>query len=380
MIAALKEPGDWLAQVRRLSRTQRALLRKAQILHPEDLYSLLTTFPSLSELGFNLRSLSSAALRASPAGYRASFAGVAPPPGGAQGAFGALYPAGAPAQPGFAVPMPFPSPAIRNSLLTGRTEEPPPLALDLRPTSTPWPVRDQGLRGTCVAFALAACREHLAFEAGENPATFDLSEQFLFWAAKRRPNDPSPQEDGTCLELAKEALEHSGICREKRCLYDPRVHPGNVTQAAPGHPSFAAIAEALRFAVVASHYHLGATAHLVKNALQESGRPVALTLPVFSDRLLPESNNWESRSARLYGKVLDPPPTAIVNRGHAVCVTGFAEDPSEALGGHFIFRNSWGVQRFGSQLPTVGYFGPEPGYGQISASYVDLYLWEMCQL
>jgi hypothetical protein len=114
-------------------------------------------------------------------------------------------------------------------------------------------------------------------------------------------------------------------------------------------------------------------------------RPVAVTLPVFKDPL-GRTDNWNTRVARTYGRVINPPPTSLAVGGHAVCVTGFRPDAAEPHGGYFVFRNSWGVS-WASTAPASAvlggagtYFSPEPGYGDISASYVDSYLWEVLQL
>lgn len=56
-------------------------------------------------------------------------------------------------------------------------------------------IRNQGHRGTCVAFASAAFLEYHLYNA--SPKTMHHSEQFLFWACKQF--DGSPQEDGTDL-------------------------------------------------------------------------------------------------------------------------------------------------------------------------------------
>jgi hypothetical protein len=80
--------------------------------------------------------------------------------------------------------------------------------------------------------------------------------------------------------------------------------------------------------------------------------------------------------------VLNPPPTAVASDGHAVCVTGFHPDALEPKGGYFTFRNSWDIV-WGAQAPSPaasGYCAPEPGYGDISATYVDDYIWEIFQL
>ena len=107
---------------------------------------------------------------------------------------------------------------------------------------------------------------------------------------------------------------------------------------------------------------------------------VAISLPVAEDPLAQGVNNWTTAVGRLYGVVLDPPPVvARTTKGHAVCVTGFVPDANEATGGYFIFRNSWGAG-WASGAPVAGRRSPEVGYGEVSATYVDRYLWEWCAL
>jgi hypothetical protein len=90
-------------------------------------------------------------------------------------------------------------------------------------------------------------------------------------------------------------------------------------------------------------------------------------------------SNWTTAVGLSYGRVLNPPARSVVSGGHCVCVTGFVPDPTEEVGGHFIIRNSWGTI-WGASLPAAGYNAPEPGYGEVSASYVDMYCWELLQL
>ncbi len=60
-----------------------------------------------------------------------------------------------------------------------------------------FPVRDQGERGTCVAFASVALREFLT------ERTDELSEQFLYWACKELDGVPGA---GTFIRTAMSAL------------------------------------------------------------------------------------------------------------------------------------------------------------------------------
>lgn len=113
--------------------------------------------------------------------------------------------------------------------------------------------------------------------------------------------------------------------------------------------------------------------------------PVAISLPVFrfvdgNQKL----NNWVWGQAESFGVVLDPPirpPTSklvmVQSGGHAVCVVGYQRDPMANGGGVFIIRNSWGTD-WGKHLPdrVDGHHAPAPGYGQVSALYIEEYLWE----
>src|SRR5438093_1278826 len=72
-------------------------------------------------------------------------------------------------------------------------------------------VRDQGHRGTCVAFASVAYLEYHLYDA--SPKTKHHSEQFVFWACKQ--TDGQPDEDGTHLNIARDVLKTEGACLAK---------------------------------------------------------------------------------------------------------------------------------------------------------------------
>jgi hypothetical protein len=198
-------------------------------------------------------------------------------------------------------------------------------------------------------------------------------------AIKTRTSDPRPIEDGTSLEFAKEALAETGICHEQFWPYNS-TRGSTVTQATASDPSAAALADAKANTFPNATYissPVSGGAAMVLAALQR-GRAVVISVPVFRDPLFATGpTNWSTPSGWSYGRVLNPPPRSVVIGGHAVCVVGFVPDLDEPEGGYFIFRNSWGT-RWGSQAPSAGNsYSPEPGYGEILASYIDTFFWEM---
>lgn len=248
--------------------------------------------------------------------------------------------------------------------------------LDVR-AGLPWPVRYQGNRGTCVAFAVAALVE---LEYGRRGERLDLSEQFLYWAIKTHGNDGLPNQDGTWLQFALAVLASHGIAEEALWAYEQRLDPDNISHGGPDLPSAAMLEDALTRATRAGvHVDAPVAAAVPVLDLLRQGRAVAVSLPVFVDPMGRGRSNWDASIAVNLGQVLDPPPTAVMDGAHAVCLTGFAADPDEPAGGYFILRNSWS-ERWGAHLPAPGVHGPEPGYGQVSASYVDRYLLEYAAL
>lgn len=234
-----------------------------------------------------------------------------------------------------------------------------------------WPARDQGQRGTCVAHAMAALKEAQAPAAGAT-SPGDRSEQFLFWAAKQF--DPSPA-DGTLHGHALNGLRQLGLCDEGDWPYVPTPQSGSVHQGPPPTLALGAAGAAL---------HAGGGVATASNAMalyqQLLQAPVAIGVPVFADPQNQLLDNWNVAPMAAVGRVAEPPPLSVVVGGHSVCVVGFEPDSGEPAGrGWFVIRNSWGTA-FGANLPQGGCWGPEPGYGQISWSYVDNYLWEMCWL
>jgi len=248
-------------------------------------------------------------------------------------------------------------------------------AIDNRARMGPWPIKDQGRRVTCVAFATVAALEH---KRGPHPGPLDLAEQYLYWAAKQSHHDKDKTVEGSTLICAQDALEKSGVCEETLWRYDPNLDPQNVTHASKHHPSSGAHADASTRKCPCNDYEstmVGKAARLYD--VLASGRVAAMTFGVYKDSASATDHNCNTLTAERSGRILLPPKGAVATMGHAVCVVAFVPSPTAtAGGGWFVFRNSWGTgwARNGSLVAGA------PGHGYLSASYVEAYGGELLAL
>ncbi len=214
-------------------------------------------------------------------------------------------------------------------------------------------IRDQGGRGTCVAFATIAAFEH--YLKG-NKRTDNMSEQFLYWNCKR--NDGIPNSDGTWVGVAAPLVHRDGACTEKKWAYNAVFNPSNVGQ---GPPPAGAVIEALGFRSPVSTQLAPTDVHAIKAALAKK-KPVAFSIPVF--------NSWYgSRAVRLSGNITMPIPGEAIIGGHAMCFVGYKDDPTAPGGGRLYLRNSWGT----AWASASALDGPTPGYGTIPYAYIANY-------
>lgn len=218
------------------------------------------------------------------------------------------------------------------------------------------PIRDQGRRGTCVAFACAAVREFLTGIADE-----DLSEQFLYWACKEHDGYPGV---GTWLHVGIDRLLEDGICPEETWPYNPAPIDGNEGQGPPPPGAVTAARE----------YRLAEAFCLVRRPdppmpVQpfkaylggEAPRPIAMAVPLF--------DSFFNQSTRRTGRVIMPLPGEDIRGGHAMCMVGYQDDASVPGGGFFLVRNSWG-EGWGYAC-DVG-----AGHALIPYEYISAYCWE----
>lgn len=242
----------------------------------------------------------------------------------------------------------------------------------LLPTISSWPVKDQGRRGTCVAFSVVACLE------AAQPERL-LSEQFLYWAVKTATDDCWPDEDGTSLVYARQALMRLGVCEHGDWPYIDAFDESNVSHHdlpdAPS-PSDVARQRAYERRVPGAKAPKRRRARELVRLLQEQSGPIAVEFGVFALESNLDRTNWDTEHAVAYGVVGEVPPLPSnlpqwkrVSL-HAVAVVGYVPSPRIPGGGAFIFRNSWG-EDWGREFDRDERLVQAMGYGQISADQVD---------
>lgn len=207
------------------------------------------------------------------------------------------------------------------------TSQPSAPVVDLR-SALP-PVRDQGQRGTCLAFAVTAAHEvsHIS-----PPPPEDLSEEALYWGCKRTDGNWAR---GTSFRSAAVAIGRWGQPLEATWPYDalrpdgaeykPPVRAGGTGWIRSGLRRVALGPDDVR-------------------AYLDAGVPVAIGLTLFDTFGRPDAT----------GRIRDPPAGAPRRGGHAVLAVG--HQPAEIL-----IRNSWG------DTWALG------GYAWISDGYVRSY-------
>lgn len=174
-------------------------------------------------------------------------------------------------------------------------------------------VRDQGVRGTCLAFATTVAHEH-RIGGGEV-----LSPEYLFWAAKLR--DGKPSDDGTTVGAILAALQEDGQPCEDAWPYDP-ARPWPWPGYAPPDP------ECSRFACSSSRAIPAVTPVLV--ALDQGRAPV-LAVEVTENLIIAAG-----------GRILAPEQPLPALAQHALAAVGYGTVEGDQI--VVAVRNSWGDQ------------------------------------
>jgi C1A family cysteine protease len=177
------------------------------------------------------------------------------------------------------------------------------------------PVRDQGRRGTCLAFAATAAHEHSRLRR-RGTLTPELSVELLFWHCKQL--DGVPGQDGTRFTTARDALVDPGQCRESLWPYNDARSQSN--QYTP--PAAAISPQALRRATMSA---IDPSAGSVSGVLHGGGLVLA-GIELWNAF-------YECRVAQLRSPAGDKDGAR-----HAVCLVGVDECENTIK-----LRNSWGT-------------------------------------
>ncbi len=189
------------------------------------------------------------------------------------------------------------------------------------------PARDQGPRGTCVAFAVTALHE--ACRLAETGNLLSLSEEVLYWGAKQADRNSNP---GTSFRSASLALGKWGQSEQNSWPYDPLRNDRDVGYVPPPE------------AIDAIYCHRGRLTSIVmdvaaiKNSLT-NGVPVAVLVQMSMGFFTAQG-----------GHVPMPKLHELLAENHAILITGYEDHQQK-----FHFRNSWGLNWGREGNGTMGY-------------------------
>jgi C1A family cysteine protease len=250
------------------------------------------------------------------------------------------------------------------------------------------PVKDQGHRGTCVAFASVALIESQIKQATGRDV--DLSEQYIYWESKA-VEKINPHADGSepidmlrTVEVNDPATAEieRGVPLDAAWPYDTQGwfedsadHPDCVkafqknedklpTQCVTnGNPPQQAL-NAKKITV--SHAQKVPSSPESIIGFIDSGIPVEVGLDVYERAwaLKIEKNdpNYNTLVAQNLAGVVDmPQPGDTVVGGHAVLIVGYDKDAKI-----YLFKNSWGTKEWASKSKV-------PGFGVIPMAYIQKY-------
>jgi C1A family cysteine protease len=212
-------------------------------------------------------------------------------------------------------------------------------------------VRDQGQRGTCVAFAETAVHELHRRSLGRIE---DLSEEFLYFETKKI--DGIPQQCGTFQVKAVRVFETLGQCSEAVWPYEMNP-PCNHNGPEPANARADAATRKCQPVI------LGPKDVLAAKTLLAAGNAVGFSIPVYNSWY---RNPTVMRTGRLTMRVGNEP----VVGGHAMCFVGYKDDATQPGGGYFILRNSWNTA-----WASACSYGA--GYGTIPYAYIRIDGWEL---
>jgi C1A family cysteine protease len=173
-------------------------------------------------------------------------------------------------------------------------------------------VRDQGTRGTCVAFAVTACHEHYRRQDAL------LSEQFLYTCCKISDGDTL---EGTRIESAVRVLKQIGQAKAKTVPYD---HTGR----SPQKYDLKIFREARN--------------RRIKTIRRITPHPRVIEQYLSKEQTVISVLEVQPSFFKPVDHVIDIPITPSIEGLHAVLLVGYGKR-NDGLP-YFIIRNSWGTR------------------------------------
>ena len=219
--------------------------------------------------------------------------------------------------------------------------------LDLREHMSP--IRDQGTRGACVAFATCAVKEYQemkqhGFSGAYRKGRYDLSEEFIYQQVAQKGG-------GSFIRDAMKIINHQGVAREAHMPYDNRGRDFDAPYKIDDdwrRKYRRALGDA-RKARTANYAVIGGIME-AKQSLLTNG-PLVIGMRWHNAWFNPRNNIIRQQRDRNW------------MGGHAFVICGFDDSKKQ-----FIIRNSWGTD-----------WG-EDGYGYMDydvVSYADARMWTM---
>jgi len=190
-----------------------------------------------------------------------------------------------------------------------------PERFSLRENMTP--AKNQGSRGTCTAFAMAAIMEYFDVLEWESNK-IDLSEEFQFYNTKQFDKiDYNYTGYGAYLRSAVKACKNFGICKEGLAPYDP------ASQWQKFEPTIEQTSNAEKHKI-RNYTSIKPTVEDIKRAIIVSGAPLLAGFKLYE-------NYQEAR----YNIGIIPKPKGECIGNHAMAIVGWTNAA-------WIVKNSWG--------------------------------------
>ena len=230
------------------------------------------------------------------------------------------------------------------------------------------PVKDQGHRGTCVAFASVALVEAQVRAAKGSMPNF--SEQYIYWASKAIEK-VDPNSDGSEPVDMLKTFERQGTPVQQAWPYEPnpwfadqvnhkdcfnayKANPDNVPTECVTNGDPSAQAKSAPRVTVTHEMEVGSSPEAIVGYI-ENGIPVEVGLDVYQHAWSfdnPKSPNFKA------GVVEMPAAGDKVIGGHAILIVGYDKNAQV-----YLFKNSWGTNDWAVNSRT-------PGFGTIPMNYV----------